>query len=210
MLYNYSLGRWQAWWCRLLAIAFATAAGVQALSVGLALAAPDLLATEIRCSGYRCGISGNPASLLPDAARREVEASAAAMAEFAAHLVVPATRIKLMAAETAGSMPVAALLLFVAAALGTLGRRGPDDLARAIPWLRRASIAALLAVPLVPLGESLQTTVLLAAVHPHGPFSLVVDLNRFILNLLLAFAAFAVTWALAAGSRAGRDIAEIV
>ncbi len=210
MLDEYRMSAWQARVCRLLAAAFLVVAAVQASSIGLALVAPELLAIEIRCDGLRCGISGNPVLLLPDDTRGEVEASASATASFAAHLDVPATRLKLMVTDTVASMPIVALLLFVAAALRTLGRRGSDDLARATPWLRRASIAALVAVPLVPLGESLRTTVLLAVIRPDRHFSLYVDVNRFVLNLLLAFTAFAVTWALAAGSRAGRDIAEII
>ena len=210
MLDDYKLDAWQARVCRLLALAFLVVAAVQASSIARALVAPELLAIEIRCDGLRCGISGNPVLLLPDDTRREVAASASATAALGAHLDAPATRLKLMVAGTFGSMPIVALLLFVAAALRTLARRGSDDLARAIPWLRRASIAALVAVPLLPLGESLRRTVLLAAIRPERDFSFYVDVNRFILNLLLAFAAFAVTWALAAGSRAGRDMAEIV
>lgn len=210
MLDEYKLSPWQARVCRFLPAAFVVVAAVQASSIALALVAPELLAIEIRCDKLRCGISGNPLLLLPDNMRGEVEASASATANFRAHLDLAATRLKLMAADTVSSMPMVALLLFVAAALRTLGRRGSDDLARAIPWLRRASIAALVAVPLVPLGESLRTSVLLAAIPPERDFSLFVDVNRLILNLLLAFAAFAVTWALAAGSRAERDIAEIV
>lgn len=210
MLDEYKLSGWQARVCRRLAFAFLAVAAVLTAMTGLALVAPDLLATEINCADLRCGVRGNPVSLLPDNARDEVEGSAAAAAKFAAHLDVPATRGKLLAAEAVGGLPIVALLLSVAAALSTMARRGGDDLARAIPWLRRASIAALLAVPLVPLGESLRATVLLAALRPDGGFTLCVDLNRLVLNLLLASAAFAVTWALAAGSRAGRDIAEIV
>lgn len=210
MLDKYKLSAWQARVCRLVAAAFLAVAAIQTSSIGLALVAPELLATKIDCGGLRCDIAGNPVSLLPNDVRREVEASASATARFAGHLDVPATRLKLMATEAVGDMPIVALLLFVAAALRTLGRRGSDDLARAIPWLRRASIAALIAVPFVPLGESLRTTVLLAAIRPDTQFSFCVDLNRFVLNLLLALAAFAVTWALAAGGRAGRDIAEIV
>jgi hypothetical protein len=207
---EYRLSAWQARVCRLFPAAFLVVAAVQASAIGLALVAPNLLAIEILCDGSGCGISGNPQLLLPDDVRGEVEASASAGARFAAHLDEPATRLKLMATGAVGTLPILALLLFIAAALRTLGRRGSDDLARAIPWLRRASIAALLAVPLVPLGESLRTTVLLAAVVPEPHFSLYIDVNRFVLSLLLAFAAFAVTWALAAGGRAGRDLAEIV
>ena len=207
---DYWLSAWQARVCRILPIFFLLIAALQASSIGLAVVAPELTAMEIHCDKLRCGISGNPLLLLPSGTREVVKASASAMAGYAAHLDLPATRLMLMATEALSNMPVVGLLMFVAAALQTLGHRGSTDLARAIPWLRRASIAALIAVPLVPIGESLRTTVLLTAIEPERHFALCVDVNRFILNLFLAFAAFAVTWALAAGSRAGRDIAEIV
>lgn len=209
-LYDYRLSPAQARACRFVALVLLIVAVAQALSIGLALVAPRLLATDIHCTGIHCRIAGNPISLLPDATRGAVEASASAAERLERHLYVPRTRLTLMIAEGIASTPIVALLLFAAVAIGKLGQHSRDDLAQAIPWLRRASIAALVAVPLVPFGESVRTTVLLGAVRPGGNFHLDLDVNRFVLNLLLAGVAFAVTWALAAGSRAGQDIAEIV
>jgi hypothetical protein len=97
-----------------------------------------------------------------------------------------------------------------ARALRELGRGLYDDLAKALPWLRRAACFALMSAPLMPLGESIQTTVVMQAFRPATRFFLSMEIERIALHFLLALVALAVTWALAAGVKAERELAEIV
>jgi hypothetical protein len=79
-----------------------------------------------------------------------------------------------------------------------------------MPWLLRASICTLLYASLPPLAGIARTSLLLSAIGPQYVFLAELDLRALAMNLLLASLAFTVTCALASGSRAQRDIAEIV
>lgn len=83
-------------------------------------------------------------------------------------------------------------------------------IASGIRWMRLAAWAAIGAALAPPL-TSLLWSVLLLPGTPHGPgFLIEIGGGPLMLHLLLAFAYFAVVWALDAGLRAQRDLAEIV
>ena len=59
-------------------------------------------------------------------------------------------------------------------------------------------------------GQAVQTQALARAFEANPGFALNVNVGQVALNLMLALVALAVTWALSAGIRAERDLAEIV
>ncbi|WP_162875604.1 hypothetical protein [Sphingomonas crusticola] len=165
---------------------------------------------EVKCSNAGCDGTARPEVLLPQEERAAVLAAPGAMARFSAYVRRPMVQTGLAAIDVAQAAPFILLMLSVAAAMWRLGNRGTDELARALPWLRRASFAALAAAIVPPLANSLRAMLLLPAT-PSGPsWYFAIDLGPFVMGLLLAFAAFIVGWALAAGSRASRDVAEFV
>ncbi|WP_380927355.1 hypothetical protein [Sphingomonas arantia] len=149
-------------------------------------------------------------TLLSDRLRNTAAAMTNAADLLDLHLGLPTVRLELFFAQLVIDLPVVGLLLSVALGVHALGQRKGHDLARALPWLRRAAVFALVAAPLIPLGESIRTTVLMQAFGPPVRFYLSMEFQRLVLNLLLALVALAVTWALAAGLRAEQDLAEIV
>ena len=207
---TYSLSAAQRQACRLLSYAFAAASLIQFVSIGVALTAPAFIASQIVCTGSGCTFTGAPLSLLPDSLRLTIGKMANAVTTLENHFAAPAVRLKLLVAETMMSLPVMCLLLTVAIAVYALSRGRNDDLARALPWLRRAAVLALISVLLVPLGESMRTTVVMQAFRPATRFHLSMEIERVALHLLLALVALAVTWPLAAGIKAEQDLAEIV
>jgi hypothetical protein len=206
---SYSLSPRQARVCRIAAALFLLAGllRIMAALVPLATASPGL---EVHCAGGSCQAAGRPELLLPEPLRAQVSTSPAAAVRLAAYAGQQAVRAGLVGADLAEAIPFALLMLCVAGALGRLGARGADALARALPWLRRASFAALGTAFAPPLADSARAMLLLPAT-PAGPsWYFALDLGSFLLGLLLALAAFAVSWALAAGSRAEQDMAEFV
>jgi hypothetical protein len=105
--------------------------------------------------------------------------------------------------------PFALMLMGVGLALRRLSGAG-DPLARALPWLRLASLAAIVWALARPLSDSLRE-MLLAPGTPSGPhWQITADLGEVGIALLLAIAAHAAIWALEAGIRAQRDLEDFV
>ena len=207
---SYSLSGRQARICRIAAALFVATALIRAASLLVPIGLTAIPGLEFRCANGACRAAERPDLLLPEGERAAVVASPPAMARLSAYARRPAVRTGLAAIDIAQATPFVLLMSLVAVAMWRLGRRGVDDLARALPWLRWASLAALAAAIVPPIGDSLRA-MLLSPATPAGPsWYLAIDLGPFLMGLLLAFAAFIVSWALAAGNRARRDVAEFV
>jgi hypothetical protein len=162
------------------------------------------------CDAQGCSSEAQIIELAPEDARAALSASPAAEEGFERHVAWPLVRAGLAAVELIRGLPFVALMLGVGLALRELSTRRANALARALPWLRRASLAAILMALAGPVAASAQAMILYPGT-PAGPmWSIEADVRSFALELLLALAAFAVAWALDAGSRAERDMAAIV
>lgn len=207
---SYSLSVRQARICRIAAALFLAAALIRFASVLVSTVWTPTPVADVRCANFHCHAAERPDLLLPESERAIIARSPGAVARLVEYSHRPAVRIGLAATDLAEAVPSVFLLLSVAVATWRLGARGADDLARALPWLRRASLAALVAAIVPPLGDSLRAMLLFPAA-PSGPhWYFEIDLGPLVMRLLLAFAAFIVSWALAAGGRARRDLAEFV
>ena len=209
MTYSYSLTPGQARICRVAAGLFLAMAILQAAALLFAMASPN---AALR---WHCGTAGCTAAAFPDLGLTpEQLAEAGAAPEDSAGLVErlhrPGIRLAQACLAFAGGLPLAALLFCVAAALWRLSARGGDDLSRALPWLLRASVCTLVYALVPPLVAMARVSLLLSAIGPQFVFMAELDVKAFLMNLLLASIAFTVTWAIAAGNRAQRDLAEIV
>lgn len=165
---------------------------------------------SFRCNAAGCGDRTSLIDLAPEDQRRALAASAPARARFAAHVARPLVRAGLAAVDLGEKLPFALLMICVGLALRRLAERRGADLARALPWLRRAAGLALLMVVAPPVGASL-TAMILYSGTPAGPmWYFAVEFRSLALDGLLALAVFAVVWAIDSGSRAERDMAGFV
>ena len=185
------------------------------LLVGLAsLAGPVAVGIQpgfsFHCSSSGCADHSDLVSLAPEDQRGVLQRSADARAKFSAHVSRPLVRAGLAGANLIGVLPFALLMIFVGSALGRLAGRRGDDLARALPYLRRAAVMALVLVVAAPVSDSMENMILYPGT-PAGPmWYFVIELRTVMIDLLLALAVSAVVWALDAGSRAERDVASFI
>jgi len=207
---RYSLSDSQRRACRWFSLLFCAAAiGIGAVAA-LALSTPGGLTNKVRCVDLHCQVVRETVDLLPQAVRAKVEATPGLRAGLETNLAQARTRAVLTAIELVRCLPLAALFALVAMAMRRLGASGADGYAKAMPWLRRAALAAVVAALAVPVADTLRATVLVDAIDRGRGVYVMFNASQFVGDLLLAAAAWASIWALAAGSRARRDIAEIV
>lgn len=158
------------------------------------------------CGEGGCSWNTLPARLLDSQVREAVEATPAAMRAFETHASRPTVRLALAAADAIDSLPFGVLLLSVGLALRRLGAQGADALAQALPWLRRASLAAIAWTALDPVHEGAVEAILSAGTPKGASISLSFYLGDIASGLLLAMAAYAAIWAMEAGLRSQRDL----
>ena len=204
MIYRYSLTLRQARICRLAAGLFLAIAVIQVATLLFAIAAPN---TSLR---WNCGAAGCTAAAVPDLALtvEQLAAGAQRRARKAAGRTAGPTRRRLAHGSHA-RWQGHSRQLFRGAALWRLSDAATTIFA-GVPWLFRASVCTLLyAIVPPPVGIG-RTSLLVSSIGPEFVFLAEVDLKALFMNLLLASVAFTVTWAIASGNRAQRDIAEIV
>lgn len=153
-----------------------------------------------------------PLTLLDEQDRTIVAASVENSRRFAAYVARPRTRMMLAAIRQVKAIPFVCLILGIGLALRRLGGRHSDPLARALPWLRRASIAAILWALSMPVVDSLTATVLAHGLpnDEDAFYFAVTDWTEVNSALMLAIAAYATIWAIETGLRAQRDLDDFV
>lgn len=196
----------KAWICRAAGSVFLAVALCTAAVICLGAVAPELTAL---CTGPHCEVTEGPLDVLPSEVRSQVRRSAGATEAFEAYCRRPLVRAGGVGVMAVHLAPFALLLLSVGLALRRLGGGG-DALAKALPWLRRASLAAIIWAVAAPLADSLQVMLLFPGTPAGAHWYLVADMQAIGTGLMLAVAAYAAVWALEAGWRAQRDLAEIV
>jgi len=204
---GYSLSPRKARICRLGGGFFLFAAALTAIIVPFSAAWPEFAAF---CRTEYCEISEGPLDALPNDVQAQVRASASAQAAFDAYLARPIVRLGAMGVAATTALPFALMLLGVGIALRKLGRRGGQAVDAALPWLRRASIAAIIWAIAEPLSSSLNIMLVYPGT-PAGPhWHFVLDIIAIGKGLMLGLAAYATVWALESGLRAQRDLDEFV
>lgn len=161
-------------------------------------------------SEQRCDGGADAANLLPAETLARLNSDAAARGQFDRWAAEPGVRIGLAAIILLESGPMAILFLAVGMALRRLGQKRHHALANALPWLRRASRAAITLAIARILCPVFQAGLLYNGVGGSRALSNPIQLDTAFLLLLLAFAAYATIWALEAGIRAERELADFV
>ncbi len=141
---------------------------------------------------------------------KTVQASPAAERRFEAYAMRPLVRAGIAGVTALDDGLFAAILLCVGLALRRLGDRRGEPLSRALPWLRRASLAAMIWAIGRPVSDSLMETLLSPGTPEGGQWAITVDLLDIGAALMLAIAAYATVWAIEAGLKAQRDLERFV
>lgn len=162
------------------------------------------------CDTQGCVSKSTPLAVAPDAARDALTASPAALQRFSGYLSSWPVRAGLVAIDVFEALPFAALTAFAGLAMRRLGRRSPKALRQALPWGRRASYAAVAVAIATPVAQSLRTMLLLPGTPLGRMWWIEIEFISTGQNLLLAFAAVVLAWAIAAGSRAEREAAGFI
>ncbi|MEG3091452.1 hypothetical protein U1703_08220 [Sphingomonas sp. PB1R3] len=122
----------------------------------------------------------------------------------------PSVRTGMIGVTALDEGPFALMLFSIGLALRRLGGKRREPLAEALPWLRRASLAAMIWAIGRPLSDSL-TVSLLSPGTPEGrQWAITVDMLDIGTALMLTVAAYATVWALEAGLEAQRDLERFV
>jgi hypothetical protein len=204
---SYWLTPRQAFLSRLAGTVFLLAAAAMLVVVAVAGLTPG---ASPYCSDQGCAWNPVPTKLLDSDVRMQVEASDATRRAFAAHVGRPSVRLQLAAAEAIDSLPFGCLLLCLGRALRRFGMQREEALARGLPWLRRASLAAIVWAISSPFYNSVLESVLSGGT-PSGPMVMIaLYLDDIAAGLLLAMAAYATIWTLEAGLRTKRDLDDFV
>lgn len=161
-------------------------------------------------SGQRCAGGADAANLLPDETRTKLNRDPAARHQFDAWVASPGIRIGLAAVVLLESGPMPILLFAVGMALRRLGQKRRNALADALPWLRRASRAAIVLSFARVIAPIVQSLLLANAFDQAEVLASPINVETTFLLLMLAFAAYATIWALEAGIRAERELADFV
>lgn len=198
----------KAWLCRLAGLVFLIGAAVMLPVIAFAGLTPG--ASPGCGGGYGCVWEARPVTLIDSDERLRVEASPAVLKALNAFAAQGRVRLGLAGIEAINALPFAALLFSVGVALRRLGGRGADPLQRALPWLRRASIAAIVWT----LAHAVYQTALESWLSPGTPAGPTLYTNIYLADiatgLLLAIAAYCAIWAIEAGLRAQRDLDDFV
>lgn len=193
--------------CRIAGRVFILFAVVNVATLALWLRGP---APHTYCVPMTCWITSEPLTLLDENDRTTLAASPDRARAFAAHVAQPRVRIGIMAIRAIKAVPFSFMVMGIGIALLRLGGRSGDPLARALPWMRRASIAAILWALAKVLVDSLMATVLSAGLPEGFTYYFAAEWNEVGTALMLALAAYAMAWALEAGIKAQRDLDEFV
>lgn len=102
------------------------------------------------------------------------------------------------------------MLFSIGLALRRLGGKRCEPLAEALPWLRRASLAAMIWAIGRPLSDSLMVSLLSPGTPEGRQWAITVDMLDIGTALMLTVAAYATVWALEAGLEAQRDLERFV
>ena len=207
---QYRLSPIQGRVCRIAAVVFVIFALFRVGGVLTGVVFADHALNQFHCGKQGCTGAVRPELVLPVDEQPRVTRSPAAMARFVDNLHRPGTRLGVAAADMLGAASFIALHVCAAMALWILGRQRSGGLTAALPWLRYAALAAVGVAVLAPAAGVLRSSLLVSAIDSQRTFYLDLDFMALLRNLSLALVAYAVTWAVATGSRAESDLAEIL
>jgi hypothetical protein len=189
----------------MMVLCFAVAAG-RLITGALPIADPRLAAAGVTCTFWQCAIDASPLRLLPqEGGRPQMVAPSTRLADV---LEQGEARTLIAAASLASAIPTALMFLALGLAFRAVARR--RDFAAATRWLRRAAVAAMVAVAAQPVAATLRATALSPVSTGEQQLFLMFHGGDFLWGIMLAAAAWVAVWALEQAVKSERELAEIV
>lgn len=193
--------------CRIAGLLFLLIAALVAATIPLAGLWP---APRSHCGDQGCTWSSDPVTLFDEQDAEKLRAAPADSQRLKVYVQRPLIRLGLAGIEAIDVGPLVVLLVAVGIALRRLGGPPRDAFAQALPWLRRATIAAILWAIAQPLSDSLRQMLLYRGTSWGPHWLIALDFNAMAMPLLLSLAAYAAVWALESGLQAQRDLDDFV
>ncbi|WP_454279420.1 hypothetical protein [Sphingomonas sp. Marseille-Q8236] len=184
-------------------------AGLGAATLPAMLVGPQWLAFSLDCDDG-CRPKPAPLDQLSPELRHIVADLPEAEERMAAAMADPFWWWRLFGIQMLDALPFALLFFSVGMALWRFGNREEHRDWNGICWLQRATAAGVVMAIAEPAAQLLRDAVYVGALTSIDAFSYSIEFTETINHLLFAGAAWAATWALAAGLRARGDLAEIV
>lgn len=204
---SYFLPQRKARVCRIAGIIFLIIATMWGVG---AVAQSSIPGWSVLCSEAGCHQRADLVGLLPDKEQAAVSGNPAARARFADYVALSPVRMGLACLVLFDEGFLIFLFVAVGLTLRRLGGRGGRVLARALPWLKRGALSAVLWAVAQPLTDSLRPMLLFPGTPGGAAWYFGFDLTVAGPALLLAIAAYATAWGLEAGIKAERDLADFV
>ena len=195
--------------CGVMAALYLIVAAGRLAVAALPLIAPPLMAATINCQPVRCWVETDPVRLVEVGGSEQQVRSASRRAQLDAMLATPRVRAMLFAGAVLGAVPSSLIFLFLASAFRRFARGEGFD-GRASASLRRAAAAALAAVFVQPIADTIRATALSPVSTGRQQLFIAFDGGPFFWGLLLAGAVWVAMWALEQGRLAQAELAKIV
>ncbi|WP_322963033.1 hypothetical protein [Sphingomonas fuzhouensis] len=173
------------------------------------LAAPQWLTFKFDCDDG-CRPKAEPLDQVSSDVRQVIANLPKADARMTAVMTEPFWWWRLFGIQMLDVLPFTLLFFSVGMALWRFGNREEHRDWSGIRWLQRATAAGIVMAIAEPLAQLLRDAVYVGALTQMEEFSYSIEFTEMFNHLLFAGAAWAATWALAAGLRARGDLAEIV
>jgi hypothetical protein len=186
-------------------LCFAVAAG-RLITASIPIFDPGMAAAEVTCSYLDCSINRSLPRLLPHKDGRPQVAAGAPDIETV--IAQPLQRVLIAAGSLGSAVPAALMFLALGLGLRALGRR--RDLAGAIPWLRRAALAAMASVVMEPIAATLRATALSPVSLGRQQVFIMVDVPDLLWGVMITGTLWVVILAFEQALKSERELAEIV
>lgn len=209
MARRYFMSRGRARAVRAFAVLCFLIAGAGVATLPTMVVGPQWQAFMIDCDDG-CRAKPQPLDQLSPEVRHVIANLPKASERMTAAMAEPYWWWRLLGIQMLDALPFTLLFFSVGMALWRFSNRQEHRDWSGMRWLQRATAAGIAMAIAEPLAQVLRDAVFLGAMTDVGAFSYSVEFTLIIERLLLACAAWAATWALAAGLRARGDLAEIV
>lgn len=193
--------------CRLAGALFLLIAALGIATIPLAGLWP---APRFHCGDQGCTATSAPVELFDDGDAARLSRSPADVRRLDAYVARAPVRLALAGIELIDVGPFVVLMGAVGLALRRLGEPPAQAFARALPWLRRATIAAILWAIAQPVSDALRQMLLYRGTSWGPHWILPLNVNAIAVPLLLAIAAYATVGALESGLQAQAELDDFV
>lgn len=168
--------------------------------VAVPLVTPPMLTTQLTCAKGSCRIDQDLLRLVPEHKRILIKDGDQAREALGRRLELLRPRLLLATSLILVGLPMFFMYLGLARLFHIAAKEGPFNL-RALRWVRRTALAALLSAIAAPVASGIRSLAVLPAISPEAGPSFTLNLNHFLGGILLSAIILAASWAVTRGQR---------